>query len=44
MFNFLNRIKDKWTQFCYNPESIKTITYVFCFVWVIFLIWITQES
>ena len=39
-----NNIKNKWNKFCYNPESIKAVTYISCFVWLVFLLWITQKN
>ena len=44
MSSFLNKIKNKWNQFRYNPESIKTITYTTCFIWVVILLWFTQKN
>ena len=44
MRKFFNNIKNKWNKFCCNPDSIKTITYIWCFIWVVILIWLTKKN
>lgn len=44
MRKFFNNIKNKWNEFCCNPDSIKTATYLWCFIWVVFLLWLTQQK